>query len=63
MEAGKVAIKLVHFSAQFIYIDNLKTEPPVRHFKDQITEATNSKFGSDVLYSIRMKMGIIKKMY
>ena len=29
---------------------------------DQTTEATISKFGSGVLYSIRMKMGIIKSV-
>ena len=43
-----------------IYINNLETEPPLRHLTDQTTEATISKFGSGVLYSIRMKMGIIK---
>ena len=43
-------------------INNLKTEPPLRHFTDQTTEATISKFGSGVLYSIRMKMGIIKSV-
>ena len=43
-------------------INNLETEPPLRHFIDQTTEATISKFGSGVLYSIRMKMGIIKSV-
>ena len=45
-----------------IYINNLETEPPLRHFTDQTTEATISKFGFDVLYSIRMKIGIIKSV-
>ena len=45
-----------------IYINNLATEPPLLHFTDQTTEATISKFGSDVLYSIRMKMGITKSV-
>ena len=46
----------------FIYINNLETEPPLRHFTDQNTEVTISKFGLGVLYSIRMKMGIIKSV-
>ena len=45
-----------------IYINNLETEPPLRHFTDQTTEATISKFGPCVLYSIRMKMEIIKSV-
>ena len=50
------------FFCQFdgICINNLETERPLRHFTDQPTEATISKFGSSVLYSIRTKMGIIK---
>ena len=32
------------------------------HFTDQTAEATISKFGLGVLYSIRMKMGIIKSV-
>ena len=34
----------------------------MRHFTDQTTEPTISKFGSSVLYSIRMKMGIIESV-
>ena len=45
-----------------IYINNLETDPPLRHFTDQTTEATISKFGPCVLYSIRMKMEIIKSV-
>ena len=41
-------------------INNLETEPPLHHCIDQTTEATNSKFGSDVLHKINMKMGILK---
>ena len=44
------------------YIDNLETERPLPRFTDQTTEATISKFGSGVLYSIRMKIGIIKNV-
>ena len=32
------------------------------HFTDQTLEATNSKFGLRVLYSIRTKMEIIKSV-
>ena len=35
----------------------------MRHFTDQTTEATISKFVSSVLYSIRRKMGIIKSVF
>ena len=45
-----------------VYIKNFETEPPLRHFTDKTTEATISKFGSGVLYSIRMKVGIIKSV-
>ena len=34
----------------------------MRHFTDQTTEATTSKFDSGVLYSIRMRMEIIKSV-
>ena len=44
------------------YINNLETERPLPRFTDQTTEATISKFGSGVLYSIRMKIGIIKNV-
>ena len=46
----------------YIYINNLETEPSLRHFTDQTTEATISKFGSGVLYSIGMEVGIIKSV-
>ena len=45
-----------------MYNNNLENEPPLRHITHQTKEATISKFGSDVLYSIRMKMGIIKSV-
>ena len=35
---------------------------PLFHFTDQTAEATISKFGSGLLYSIRVKMGIIKRV-
>ena len=34
----------------------------MRHFTDKTTEATISKFGSGVLYGMRMKVGIIKSV-
>ena len=51
-----------YFPLSNIYINNLETEPPLRHFTGQNTEATISKCGSSVLYSIRMKMGIIRSV-
>ena len=51
------------YKDKIIYINRLETEPPLRQFTDQTTEATISKFGSGMLYtSIRMKMGIIKSV-
>ena len=47
---------------EYIINNNLETERPLRHFTDQPTEATISKCGSIVLYSIRMKMEIIKRV-
>ena len=35
---------------------------PLRHFTDQTIEAAISKFDLGVLYSTRMKMGIIKSV-
>ena len=49
-------------SIKKIYINHLKTKRPLRYFTDQTTEATISKFGSGVLYSIRIKIGIIKSV-
>ena len=45
-----------------IFINNFETEPTLPQFTDQTTEATISKFGSVVLYSIKTKMRNIKSV-
>ena len=43
-----------------IYINNLETVPLCVNLQTTTTEATIFKFGSGVLYSIRMKMELSK---
>ena len=59
----KIAPQIVANFSLKIYIYHLETEPSLRHFTDQTAEATISKLGSGVLYSIRLKMWIIKSVW
>ena len=45
-----------------IYINKFENCTPLCHFTNQTAQATLSKFGLGVLYSIAMKMGIIKNV-
>ena len=48
--------------SKLTYVNNVETEPPLRHFTDQTTEATILKYGSGVLFSIRLTMEIIESV-